>query len=211
MNYPTITKHERIVDGAIHVLGLSTVTISSLYLMISAATHVSLGLALACIIYCMSLMASFATSAGYHLLPIHGWRDFLQRLDHSAIYALIAGTFTPLLVHINSTWGYIVLSAIWALAVPAIIFKMTSSVIEPRWSLASYLALGWLGMLAAPEFITKLPSAAVYGVTIGALLYTLGTVFYARDSLKYRNAIWHCFVLAGSFSFFFAIWITVFK
>jgi hemolysin III len=211
MNYPTVCKTERFADGAVHVLGLFTVTISSFYLVISAAMNVSLGLAIACIIYCTSLMASFVSSASYHLLPIHHWREFLQRLDHTAIYALIAGTFTPLLVHINSTWGYVVLGAVWILAIPAMIYKMIGEEVEPSWSLASYLAIGWMGLLAVPEFVTKLPVLAVYAVISGGIIYTLGTLFYARDSLKYRNAIWHSFVLLGSFCFFFAIWITIFK
>ena len=211
MNYPSLSKSERVADGAVHALGLLTVGISSTYMMVGAAMQVSLGLALACIIYCMSLIASFVSSAGYHLLPAHNWRDFLQRLDHTAIYALIAGTFTPLLVHINTTWGYVVLGLVWTLAVPAMIYKMTSDVIEPRWSLASYLALGWMGLLAVPEFIDKLPQTAVIAIVSGGLLYTFGTVFYAKESLAYRNAIWHTFVLSGSFSFFFAIWITIFK
>jgi len=142
MNYPSVARTERFADGAVHVLGLSTVTISCLYLMISAAMNVSVGLALACMIYCTSLMTSFVSSASYHLLPAHNWREFLQRLDHTAIYALIAGTFTPLLVHINSTWGYIVLGAVWTLAIPAMIYKMIGEEIEPRWSLAHNLHIG---------------------------------------------------------------------
>lgn len=211
MEYPTACRTERFADGAVHVFGLSTITISTLYLMVGAAMHVSLGVVIACLIYSTSLMASFASSASYHLLPAHGWREFLQRLDHAAIYALIAGTFTPLLVHINSTWGYLVLGAVWILAIPAMLYKMLGEEIEPRWSLASYLALGWLGLLAMPEFVTKLPSLAVYAVISGGIIYTLGTLFYAKDDLKYRNAIWHTFVLLGSFCFFLAIWITIFK
>lgn len=211
MNYPSLSKSERFADGAVHALGLLTVTVSSTFMMVGAAMEVSIGVAIACIIYCTSLITSFASSAGYHLLPAHNWRDFLQRLDHTAIYALIAGTFTPLLVHIDTTWGNIVLALVWTLAVPAMIYKMTSDVIEPRWSLASYLALGWLGLLAIPEFIGNLPETAVYAIIAGGLLYTFGTIFYARESLAYRNAIWHTFVLSGSFSFFFAIWITIFK
>jgi len=211
MNYPSLSRNERYADGAVHALGLSSVTISSFFLMIGAATQASISVAIACIIYCASLMTSFVTSAGYHLLPAHGWREFLQRLDHTAIYALIAGTFTPLLVHINSTWGNVVLAMVWLLAIPAMIYKMVGKDIEPRWSLSSYLALGWMGLLAAPEFYDKLPVLAVYGIGVGGLLYTFGTLFYANDNLPYRNAIWHTFVLAGSFCFFYAIWITVFK
>lgn len=211
MNYPTLCRNERFADGIIHILGLTTITISSLYLMIGAAMHVSIGVAAACIIYCTSLVSSFVTSAGYHLLPVHDYRQVLQRLDHAAIYALIAGTFTPLLVHIDTRWGYIVLSSVWLLAIPAMVYKIVGEEVEPKWSLPSYLALGWLGLLAVPEFVTKLETPAVISIVAGGLLYTAGTLFYTREELKYNNAIWHAFVVAGSFSFFYAIWITIFQ
>lgn len=211
MEYPSTVKNERIADGAVHMLGLTAVTLSCVSLMVGASMQFSFGLTIACAIYCISVMASFTTSASYHLLPWHEWRRTLRRLDHTAIYALIAGTFTPLLVYIGSTWAYLVLAAVWILAVPAMIYKLVGNKIEPRWSLASYLGLGWMGLFAAPEFAAHLSTAAVIAIFKGGFWYTFGTIFYARKKQVYRYAIWHTFVLLGTASFFFAVWITVFR
>lgn len=210
MEYPSVIRHERLADGVVHLLSLTTVTISSVSLMISAALHSSVGLLIACAIYSFSVLASFISSASYHLLPHHNWRKFLRRLDHTAIYALIAGTFTPLLVHVHSTWGYIVLAAVWALAIPAMIYKLVGNEIEPWWSLASYLVLGWIAVLALPELHARLPFYALMAMVAGGLIYTFGTFFYAKKMQAYRYAIWHSFVFLGTISFFISIWITVF-
>ena len=98
--YPSEHLHERIADGVVHVLGLIATLIAGTTLMVSASLWSTVGLIVACAIYCAGLLSSFVISASYHLLPRHDWRQFLRRLDHVAIYALIAGTFTPLLVHI---------------------------------------------------------------------------------------------------------------
>lgn len=210
MQYPSEVKSERIADGTVHFLGLAIVCVSCTSLMVGAAMKFHLGLTFACAIYCTSVLASFTTSASYHLLPWHEWRRTLRRFDHSAIYGLIAGTFTPLLVYIGSTWAFCVLAAVWVLAIPAMIYKIIGETIEPRWSLASYLGLGWMGLLAAPEFYTHLQQEAVFAMFTGGLLYTFGTIFYARKEQIYRYAIWHSFVLKGTIAFFYAIWITMF-
>ncbi|MGI9353227.1 MAG: PAQR family membrane homeostasis protein TrhA [Rhizobiaceae bacterium] len=210
MQYPSEARHERLVDGAVHALGIAVVTISAFSLMIFSTMQSSLSLIVACAVYCTSVLASFLTSAAYHLLPRHDWRRYLRRLDHTAIYALIAGTFTPLLVHIGTSWSYVVLAAVWIFAFPAMAYKLFGSVIEPRWSLASYLGLGWMGLFALPEFHEHLSASAVTAIFTGGLLYTFGTYFYAKKIQAYRYAIWHSFVLSGTAFFFFAVWTTVF-
>jgi len=211
MEYPSVIRHERMADGVVHMIGLVTITVSSIALMTGAALYSTIGMLIACTVYCISLMTCFYASAGYHLLPYPDWRRFLQRLDHTAIYGLIAGTATPLLVHVNSTWGYVVLAAIWALAVPAMIYKLVGKKLNTRWSLASYLILGWMLILAFPELNIHLPFHALAAILVGGILYTSGTFFYARDIQPYRYAIWHTFVFLGTVSLFSAIWITVFS
>ncbi|MEM7068109.1 MAG: hemolysin III family protein [Pseudomonadota bacterium] len=208
--YPSEIARERAADGAVHVLGLSLVTISAISLMVGAATQFHIGMTLACAVYCTCVLASFASSATYHLLPRHEWRRTLRRLDHTAIYAMIAGTFTPLLVYIGSTWAFVVLVAVWTFAIPAMIYKLVGDKIEPRWSLASYLALGWMGVFAAPEFYEHLPPVSIAAIFTGGFFYTFGTIFYARKKQVFRYAIWHIFVLLGTASFFVAVWTTVF-
>lgn len=210
VTWPTETVHERAADSVVHALGLTASTVACIVLMVGAV-QVEPALVWACAIYSAGMMASFMASAGYHLLPLHHIRQTLRRLDHTAIYALIAGTFTPLLVHIASAWALWVLVAIWGLAIPAMLYKLLGSNIEPRWSLASYLGLGWLGVLAIPEFGSHLPTLSVACIIIGGLVYTAGTYFYARKEQAYRAAIWHGFVLVGTAFLFLAVWTVVFS
>jgi len=210
MEYPSIIRQERFADSIVHFLGIVTVSVSSICLMVGTALHSSIGLIVACTVYSLSLMASFISSASYHLLPTSEWRDFLRRLDHIAIYGLIAGTFTPLLVRVDSTWGYYVLAAVWLFAILAMVYKIVGKEVEPKWSLASYLALGWMAVIVFPDLITRLPSFAVATLVTGGLFYTCGTYFYVKEVQPYRNAIWHSFVFIGTIFCFGSIWITVF-
>lgn len=209
-DYPSVVLRERIADGIVHAFSLVGLSIACIVLLITQSVHLEPGMIWASVVYCGAILVSFATSAGYHLLPWHHWRHILRRLDHTAIYALIAGTFTPLLVHIGTSWSLTVLVMIWALAIPAMMYKLFGKNIEPRWSLASYLGLGWLGMLAISDLYSHIPTAAVTAIVVGGATYTVGTVFYVRKLLPYRNAIWHTFVLAGTGFLFFAVWTTVF-
>ena len=209
--YPSELPNERIADGVIHFISLGAVLVAGVSLIAKTAIVSSIGLVIACAIYCTGLFSSFIFSAFYHLFPRHDWRLFLRRLDHLAIYALIAGTFTPLLVHVGTSWAYFVLAAIWSLALPAMAFKLISNNIEPKWSLASYLGLGWMGLLAVPEFGNHLSTAATVSILIGGLTYTSGTYFYAKKEQAYRQAIWHVFVLTGTGFMYYAIWTTVFS
>ena len=208
--YPSADPRERYADSAIHVVSLVFAIVFCTWMMVGVAHELEVKLMVACAIYCLGVMFSFTTSAGYHLLPFHQWRRLLRRLDHIAIYVLIAGTFTPLLVHIGTSWSYGVLAAVWIFAFPAMAYKLFGSVIEPRWSLASYLGLGWMGLLALPDFNAHLSSTAVIAALAGGLTYTFGTYFYAKEVQKYRYAIWHSFVFVGTAFFFFSVWITIF-
>lgn len=211
MHYPSTVKQERHADAVVHFMGITGSVIAGSLLITFAAIHLDLGLALACALYVATMLFSFGASAGYHILPHHHWRPMLRRLDHAAIYALIAGTFTPLLVFIGSNWSWFILIAVWGLAIPAMLFKVFAQDIEPRWSLYSYLGLGWLGAFAFPDFSASLPTSATLAAIAGGIIYTCGTYFYARNEQAFRNAVWHLFVLAGTGAFFAAVWLTAFS
>ncbi len=211
MHFPSQLKHERRADAVVHVLGVFGALIAGASLVTFAAMQLDISVTLACVLYALTMLASKLASAFYHLLPHNHWRPLLRRLDHAAIYALIAGTFTPLLVFIGSTWSLVILAGVWALAVPAMLFKMLATEIEPRWSLYSYLGLGWIGALAMPEFHSSLPASASIAAIAGGLIYTAGTFFYARKEQSFRYAVWHSFVVAGTGAFFTAIWLTAFS
>ncbi len=209
--FPSPLIQERYADGAVHAIGLAATIIGCLTLILYASARFDTPMVVACSIYALCMTASFTTSASYHMLPQHHWRSGLRRLDHAAIYALIAGTFTPLLIFVDTITAYFVLAAVWILSVPAMLFKILGEQIEPRWSLASYLGLGWIGIVALPDFSSILPLSALVAIFAGGFFYSFGTIFYRRKEQRFRYSIWHSFVLLGTSSFFAAIWISLFQ
>ncbi|MEM7439530.1 MAG: hemolysin III family protein [Pseudomonadota bacterium] len=209
MKYPSKTPNERFADTIVHIMGVSGAGLAGLILVILAFGSGQLLLALACALYVTTIIGSKVFSALYHTFPRDALRPLLRRLDHAAIYTLIAGTFTPLLVFVGSTWSFVVLAAVWVIAIPAVLLKLLVQNLDSKWSLVSYLALGWIGVLALPDMWRNLPVAALAFVIAGGLIYTAGTFFYARKTQPFRYAIWHSFVLVGTSAFLTAVYMTV--
>ena len=209
--YPSPIIQERYADGAVHIFGLAVVFASCMVLIFYTAAQFDAILVAACGIYVTCMIASFSSSASYHLLPQHHWRSRLRRMDHAAIYALIAGTFTPLLVFVGTTLAYFVLGTVWILAIPAMFYKILGEQIEPSWSLASYIGLGWLGVIVLPDLSSILPLSAVIAIFAGGFFYSFGTIVYRRKAQSFRYSIWHVFVLLGTAAFFTGIWISLFQ
>lgn len=207
--YPSTVKSHRIADFIVHLIGLFGTIIGggALLLNISAIQSPSVIMAVAIYLPCVAI--SFLASLAYHFLPQHHWRVWLRRVDHAAIYPFIAGTFTPLLIFIGTDYSRYILIAVWVLAIPAALYKIFGSVIEPKWSLWSYLGLGWMGLIALPDFIEYLPPSALIAICCGGVSYTIGTFFYSRKTMAYRYATWHFFGFLGGTSFFVAIWLSL--
>ncbi|WP_379550871.1 PAQR family membrane homeostasis protein TrhA [Qipengyuania sp. DGS5-3] len=210
ITYPSPTTEERYVDGVTHVIGLAAVAAGCTAFFIYSDALGGPALIASVVIYAVCAILSAGVSAAYHQLPMHDWRVFLRRVDHAAIYAVIAGTFTPLLIQVGTTWAYWILTATWAFAVPGMLFKMFGRNLDSRWSLISYVGMGWFGVLALPDFWSDLPTGALVGIAGGAVFYSIGTLFYRNKTMRYRYAIWHAFGLLGAGSFFAAIWISLF-
>lgn len=207
MAYPT-SPSETIADGTVHVLGLAFAIPASILLILHAigtpdATPLAIGL------YVGTIVLSFTVSALYHLLPFDRSRPLLGRIDHAAIYLKIAGTYTPLVVLIGTGFAYGVLGLVWLLATIGAVAKLWFWRIDGRGSLALYLAMGWLSVLLVPPMWQALPGMALALIAAGGLIYTLGTVIFARDGMRYQNAVWHLFVLVASICFFAAIAISL--
>ncbi len=128
-------------------------------------------------------------------------------MDHSAIYLLIAGTYTPfLLIPLRGPWGWSLFIVVWTIALCGILYKVFIT-IGPRWiSVLSYIAMGWIIVVVAGKLIQALPHSSLYFLVAGGLCYTLGTLFYVWKKLPYNHAIWHLFVLGGSLCHFFAVY-----
>jgi hemolysin III len=165
------------------------------------------------LIYGVSLIMMFAASAAYHMVdPGPDISARLRKLDHSTIYILIAGTYTPICVHFFSgfwSWGVLVL--IWIMALAGVIVKLFV-IREPRWMRAGvYLVMGWLGLLAIPEILRTMPAGAIAWLLLGGVLFTLGAVIYVLKKpdpwpgVFGFHEIWHIFVITACLAHYIVI------
>ncbi|MCB0141860.1 MAG: hemolysin III family protein [Caldilineaceae bacterium] len=200
--YEQYTWQEEIAHATTHGLGILLSVLGGVWLCVMAG---NLRQTIGFTIYGLSSTLLYLASTLYHGLPHPNLKGLLRRLDHSAIYLLIAGSSTPFLLTLRQGW--LPLLFMWGLAVAGIAFKLL--VRNPhryeRISLAGYLAMGWVGALAAWQAIVMLSTSALVLLVCGGLLYTFGVFFYNWVSLRYHHAIWHLFVLSGSICHYFAI------
>jgi hemolysin III len=157
-------------------------------------------------IYGTTLVLLYTASTLYHSIQQPQAKYILQILDHSAIYLLIAGTYTPFtLVSLRGPWGWWLFGVIWSLAVLGLVFQLSRM---RRWrgaSLCLYIGMGWVIVVAIKPLIVSVPTGGIGFLVLGGLAYTAGVVFYSWKKLKFHHAIWHLFVLAGSTLHFFAV------
>ncbi len=203
MAYP-YSKAETIADAVVHALGL-LLAVPGIVLLLWQGTHQGANAWSAVALYGLCLILAFVASAVYHMCPIDRLRPLLCRIDHAAIYLKIAGTYTPFAVLLASPLSYGVLTTIWALAIGGAAAKLSYWRPDARGSLALYLGMGWLATLLIWPMSQQFPSAVVWLVVAGGLIYSAGTRVYAHPGMKYQNAIWHSFVLSASICLFSAV------
>lgn len=204
MPYPYSVR-ETLADAGVHVVGVTAAMLAGAFLLIHVAQTEGPAQIAATSVYAAFMFLSLVASAAYHLLPWERSRPVFHRIDHAAIYLKIAGTYTPLVVLIGSAFSYVVLAGVWAVALFGAVAKLSFWATDARGSLALYLALGWASVLLIWPMWQTLPGPVLLLIVAGGGLYTLGTVFYAHDGLRYQNAIWHGFVLVASACFFAAV------
>lgn len=204
------TLAEEIANSISHGIGvLLSIAALILMLVIALKQHNQLTVASAAI-YGGSLILLFLASTLYHALPGKRIKSIMQMVDHCSIYLLIAGTYTPfLLISLHGSWGYTLLAIIWTLALTGIFFRIIFGEKYPRFALFTYIAMGWLIVIAAGEMLTNVPAGGLTLLAIGGLLYTGGAVFYAMENIPYNHAIWHLFVLAAAIMHFLSIYLYV--
>ena len=201
--YPSYSRAELWADFLIHVAGAAF----SIFVIVSlmSTQNLSGGLFVACLVYGLGLLFSNWAALGYHSLPLGGQRHIYRRLDHAAIFLLIAGAYTPFVVLIGTTFAYAILALIWVvalnLAIRRLFFWQTPGDRGYLW----YLALGWAGLALVWSIYTQLPFATFILIITGGLCYSVGLSFYVQKQLKFSNAIWHGFVLLGSVSIYSAL------
>lgn len=189
---------EVIVDGIVHAVGVTIGTISIIALLVIAAPTVGAWEFTSLLIYGIGLLTVLAASALYNLWPVSPTKWMLRRFDHSAIYLLIAGTYTPFMTQIKTNAeALMLLVGIWLTSVVGIALKLRFPGRFDRLSILLYLLLGWSGVMAYDSVFT-LPVSTLSLLAIGGVLYTVGVVFHLWENLRFQNAIWHTFVLVAA-------------
>lgn len=157
-------------------------------------------------IYGATLVLMYTASTLYHSIPLPRAKHVLRAIDHSSIYLLIAGTYTPFaLVTLHGPWGWGLFFVTWSLALAGVVFKIFATGKFEKLSLSIYLAMGWCVLIAIKPLLRTLETGGLILLLAGGLAYTGGVVFYVWERLRYHHAIWHAFVLAGSVLHYFAI------
>lgn len=209
-NYPSPVRSHRHADMAVHIVGLTLILLAGGLLIFKAIGSLETKLILAVGLYVFCALASNFASSLYHFSPLHDQRKLLRRIDHAAIYPSISGAFTPFFVQANTTWTLTLLWVCWGLTLIAIWNKITHETVKARWSTASYLGLGAIGMSALPD-LADVPLSTLWSIISGAVCYVIGTVFYARKTMPFRYAIWHIWVNFGGILMFAGIWLALFS
>jgi hemolysin III len=159
-----------------------------------------------CAIFGATLILSYTTSTLYHSLPLPNIKPLLRALDHSAIFLLIAGTYTPfLLVNLRGVWGWSLFGVIWSVAIAGVVLRLVWKGRHHGVIVSLYVAMGWAVLVAIKPLLENLATGGLVLLASGGVVYTLGVAFYAWRRLPYSHAIWHMFVLGGSALHFFAI------
>jgi hemolysin III len=192
-------RSEIIADGMIHALGICLGLIGIVSMIVTASLSTRSVMITSVWIYAAGLVAMLGFSAAYNMWPISPTKWILRRFDHSAIYLLIASTYTPFIVQLkNSLASSGLLVGVWLTAGVGIMLKLTAPGRFDRAAVVLYLALGWSAVVAYRFIIAPLPSLTVWLLAAGGVLYSAGVVFHVWRSLRFQNAIWHAFVLLAA-------------
>jgi hemolysin III len=190
---------ELIADGVVHAIGVLSGIIAATVLVVLAAVHATAIDLVGVSIYVAGLLSMLVLSATYNLWPVSPAKWVLRRFDHSAIYLLIAAPYTPFILELkDSAFALVLLAGVWCVAILGIVLKLCWPGRFDRVAVGIYLAMGWSGVMLYDAVVQGLPALVLGFVLAGGVLYSLGVIFHAWRRLRFQNAIWHGFVLAGA-------------
>lgn len=202
--------HEMLADGIVHGIGILGALIGGAVLIRQAALAPGGAEVAAIGIYALGLIAVLTISCTYNMLPRWRFAGVMRRLDHSAIFVLIAATYTPFLQRgMDHPRVMALLIAIWLLAGLGVAMKCLLPARYDRLAVLFYLAMGWSGVLAVGPISSALPPLAMLLIVIGGLIYSAGVVFHVWERLRFQNAIWHAFVVTAAAVHYSAVFTTL--
>ena len=198
---------EELANSISHAMGLVAAMIGTPILLLAASRHASIFFLVGTIIFTATMLLVYFGSTLYHAWPQTHVKSFLQVLDHSAIFLLIAGTYTPFALDpLRGGGGLTMLGIVWTLALFGVVMKATRGALRHRkLSMTLYLGTGWIGVIFIRPLALAIPWSAVLWLVVGGVAYTAGTLFFANERLRYAHFVWHLFVLAGTSCHFLAV------
>lgn len=195
---------EEWLNSISHGAGFVAAIVGLVFLLLRAEQPVAIA---AAAVYGATLILMFLSSTLYHSISHTKVKGMLKLFDHSAIYMLIAGTYTPLLlVGIGGWLGITMTAIVWILATGGVAFKLIARHRFPKVSVATYLLMGWIALGLIYPLYMALPGAGLWLIVAGGLCFSIGVLFYVAKSKRYTHAIWHLFVLGGCSCHFFSIY-----
>ena len=197
---------EEIANSITHGIGAALSIAGLVVLVVFAAMQGDVWHIVSFSIYGSTLILLYLASTLYHSFPQPRVKRIFKIIDHSSIFLLIAGTYTPfMLTSLRGIWGWSLFGVVWGLAITGIVFKSIFISRFKKVSILVYILMGWLCILVVRQMIEHIPYLGLLWLLAGGLCYTLGVIFYAWKSLPYHHAVWHLFVLGGSICHYFSI------
>ena len=197
---------QEILNSVTHGAGALVSIAGLVILIVSSSMYGQVSHIASCTVFGISLVLLYTASTLYHSFQKPNIKHILKILDHSCIYVLIAGTYTPfMIVTVRGALGWTMFTIVWSLTILGIIFKAFFVNRFKIISTLAYILMGWLIIFAIKPLFQTLPGSGIAWLVAGGLAYTLGTIFYAWKTLPFNHAVWHLFVLVGSVCHFMAV------
>jgi hemolysin III len=200
------TQGEEIANTISHGIGLLFAVVATPILVMAAMRYGSAWNTVGVSVFAASMMALYFSSTLYHAIKHGRAKRVFRMLDHSAIFLLIAGTYTPFTLGVlRGPWGWTLFGLVWALAIIGLTTKAVFGHRFPWLSVTLYLTMGWLIVIAAPQVLHRVPLSGLAWIIAGGIAYTGGVGFYAAHRVRYAHFAWHLFVIVGTVCHFFAV------
>lgn len=198
---------EEIANSATHAIGLVGAIVGTPFLLIGAVRHGDAAFIVGASVFCAAMILLYSASSMYHALPAGRAKRVFFILDHSAIFLLIAGTYTPFTLGVlRDSAGWPLFAVVWTLALVGMALKAFGKAGHPVVSTGLYLAMGWLVLFAIGPLIDAVPPAGMAWLVAGGMSYTLGIAFFVTDArIPYGHMVWHAFVVGGTACHYFAV------
>lgn len=198
---------EEIANSISHGIGALAAAAAAPVLIMAALQRGGTAPVVGASLFATTLLLMYLASTLYHALPRNRAKRIFRIFDHTAIFLLIAGTYTPFTLGVlQGAWGWTLFGLVWGLALTGVLYKVFGKGQHTHFSTLLYLAMGWLVVIAIKPLWQSMPGWGLFWLAAGGLAYTIGVIFYVLDNrLHYSHFIWHLFVLAGSTSHFIAV------